>query len=521
MSESETIHNETFAIEMMNITKTFPGVLANDNITLSIRQGEIHALLGENGAGKTTLMNILYGLYKFDDENSKILIEGQEVSIKEPLDAMSLGIGMVHQHFMLIPIMSVAENVILGSEPTINGLRLKSSEIRDEVLKISREYGLEVNPDSIIENLPVGVQQRVEIIKILYRGANILIMDEPTAVLTPQEVQEFFKTLKELKRQGKTIILITHKLKEPMALADRITVLRRGKKIGTVNREDTSPEKLAEMMIGRKLAEFQKSHIVTGNPVLEIQNLYVEDNREQLAVKGVTLTIHAGEIVGIAGVVGNGQKELAEAISGLRKVQSGEIRLLNTPITNKNPQSIYDQGLAYIPEDRNKSGSIGEFSIAENLIIGIHHHKKWFYQNKYLSRFINWNKVYLESNKLIQQFDIRTPSVLNKIHSLSGGNVQKVIVAREISKDPTLIIASQPTRGLDVGVIEYVHQRLLELRDSGKAVLLISSELDEILTLSDRIAVIFEGKIIAFEDPETTNEIRLGLLMAGHQDKSN
>ncbi|MFX0210086.1 MAG: ABC transporter ATP-binding protein [Candidatus Hodarchaeota archaeon] len=506
---------------MIDIVKRFPGVLANDHINLRIKRGEIHALLGENGAGKTTLMNILYGLYGPDDENSKILIDGHEAVIKEPIDAMSYGIGMVHQHFMLVPVMTVAENVILGSEPTFHGLRLNVSKMRKQVLEISREFGIEIDPDAVIETIPVGLQQRVEILKILYRGANILILDEPTAVLTPQEVTSLFKTLHTLQNQGKTIILITHKLKEPMALADRITVLRDGKAIGTVNRTDTSPEQLAEMMIGRKLVKLKKESPKIGESILKIQNLFVEDERGQMAVKGISFDVKAGEIVGIAGVVGNGQQELAEAITGLRKAHSGTIQLLDINITNSNARNVYDLGLSYIPEDRNKSGSVGEFTIAENLIIGLHHHAKWYYQKKLLSQFFNWRKVFDESKEMVKQFDVRTPSIFTKIHSLSGGNVQKVIVAREISKNPTVIVASQPTRGLDVGVIEYVHNRLLELRNTGKAVLLISSDLDEILTLSDRIAVIFEGNIISFEDPKHTNERRLGLLMAGHKDEVN
>jgi simple sugar transport system ATP-binding protein len=501
---------------MENIVKRFPGVLANDHINLEIRKGEIHALLGENGAGKTTLMNILYGLYGPDDDIGKIFINGKEVFIKEPIDAMNSGIGMVHQHFMLVPIMTVAENVILGAETTFSGVRLNYSFSRERVSQISRENGLDIDPDAVIENLPVGLQQRVEIIKILYRGAEILILDEPTAVLTPQEVVELFKTLKALKEeQGKTIIIITHKLKEPMALADRITVLRRGKVVGTVNRDDTSAKDLAEMMIGRKQVALQKSKPDTTETLLNIENLYVEGERGQVAVKGINLEIHGGEILGIAGVVGNGQSELAEAITGLRPVKDGNILLTGKNLKNSSTREIYDTGLSYIPEDRQKTGTVGQFTVAENLILGIHHYKKWFLKGLF-SYFFDLKNVNSNADTSIHNYDIRTPSIFTKISSLSGGNQQKVVVARELSKNPYVVIASQPTRGLDVGVIEYVHQRLLEIRNSGKGVLLISSDLDEILAISDRIAVMFEGEIVSIEDPQTTNEQRLGLLMAGH-----
>ncbi|MFX0088068.1 MAG: ABC transporter ATP-binding protein [Candidatus Hodarchaeota archaeon] len=505
---------------MFDIVKKFPGVIANDHINLEIKRGEIHALLGENGAGKTTLMNILYGLYGPDDEEGRILIDGLEIQIKEPIDAMNIGIGMVHQHFMLIPIMTVAENIVLGAEPNISGIRLDIKQMRESVLNLSVENNLEVDPDAFIENLPVGIQQRVEILKILYRGARILILDEPTAVLTPQESSMLFETLQKLRKQGKTIIIITHKLKEPMAIADRITVLRKGKVIGTVNRDETSPEILAEMMIGRKLKKMKKSEITPGEDLLEIQDLVVEDDRGQIAVDKISFDVKAGEILGLAGVVGNGQGELAEAISGLRPVKSGSIRLSGKEITGLNPIDIYDQGLAYIPEDRQKTGSIRDFIISENLILGVQHHKQW-YRKGLFSFFMDFKKINSSANSTVKNFDIRTPSIYTKIGSLSGGNQQKVIVARELSKNPVVVLASQPTRGLDVGVIEYVHSRLLDLRREGKGILLISSDLDEILAISDKIAVIFEGKIVSLEDPHTTDEKRLGLLMAGHTDIKN
>ncbi len=512
--------DESNAIQMWNINKTFPGpVYANKNIHLEIKKGEIHALLGENGAGKTTLMNILYGLYGPDDENSKIFVNGKETKISEPMDAMNVGIGMVHQHFMLVPIMTVTENCGLGIESTFHGIRINEKDMRSKLLRISQEYGLEIDPNRVIEDLPVGLQQRVEILKILYREADILILDEPTAVLTPQEVSALFNTLNALKKRRKTIILITHKLKEPMELADRITVLRNGEVIGTVEKKNTTVEELAEMMIGRKLMKLSKTEQVIGEVQLEVKDLYVEDDRSQLVVKGISLSIYAGEILGLAGVVGNGQRELAEAITGLRYTSDGKIFLGGRDMTNRNPRYLYDNGLAFIPEDRQKTGTIGNFTIAENLIIGIHHRKNW-YLSGFFSLLFNSDRISEEAKKKVKEYDIRTPSIETSIRHLSGGNQQKVIVARELSKNPSIIVASQPTRGLDVGVIQYVHKRLLELRNDGKAVLLISSDLDEILSLSDRIAVIYEGEIVAIEDPIKTNERRLGLLMAGHSLKN-
>ncbi|MHA2294482.1 MAG: ABC transporter ATP-binding protein [Candidatus Hodarchaeales archaeon] len=512
-NQNVTDSEVTYAVQMIDIVKKFPGVLANDHVNIDIRKGEIHALLGENGAGKTTLMNILYGLYGPDGGN--IVINDRKVMVRDPIDAMNNGIGMVHQHFMLVPIMSVAENVALGAEPSFNGIRLNMAEMRQKVNDISSEYGMEIDPDIKIENLPVGLQQRVEILKILYRKAEILILDEPTAVLTPQEVTELFKTLEFLRQEGKTIVIITHKLKEPMALADRITVLRGGRMIGTVNRENTSAEELAEMMIGRKLMKIEKHPPKQGKILLEIQDLHVEGERGKMAVRGVNLDVKSGEIVGIAGVVGNGQSELAEAITGLKVIQKGSVRLLDKDITGYNPRKIYDIGLSYIPEDRRKDGSIGDFTVAENLILALHHHRKW-YRAGILRFFMNWRRINDEATDKVKRFDIRTPSVLTRLKSLSGGNQQKVIVARELSKNPSVILAAQPTRGLDVGVIEYVHSRLLELRNDGKGVLLVSSDLDEILAMSDRIVVMYEGEIVAHENPQDTDERRLGLLMAGH-----
>lgn len=507
-------------LEMNGIVKTFPGVIANDHIDFSVREGEIMSLLGENGAGKTTLMNILYALYEADEGTIKI--GGREVKLKNPHDSMANGIGMVHQHFMLIPNFTVSENIILGNEPTVFGIKTDNSKMKSRVKEISEQYNLKIDPDALIENLPVGIQQRVEILKILYRGADILILDEPTAVLTPQEVSELFDTLRLLRKQGKTIIIITHKLKECMILSDRITVLRRGKLVGvTKTSEVRSVEDLAEMMIGRRMLEFQKEEKSLGKLLLRVSNLSVNDELGLEAVKDLSFDLHAGEILGIAGVVGNGQRELAEGIFGIRNINHGQIQFYDEnyeePITIRpnNPRAVTNLGISFIPEDRQKTGSVGDFTIAENLILSLQHKRK-YRRAGFLRSFLNWDYIYDKARKLVKRFDIRTPSIYTKIKSLSGGNQQKVIVAREFSKEPEIIIAAQPTRGLDVGVIEYVHSQLLDMRGKRKAILLISSELDEILSLSDRIAVIYEGKIVAYEDPNKTNEKRLGLLMAGH-----
>lgn len=514
--------NFDYAVQMFGIVKEFPGILANDHIDFEVKRGEIHALLGENGAGKTTLMNILYALYSAN--KGDIFINGNITFMKNPYHAMKNGIGMVHQHFMLVPVMTVAENIVLGSEPKSLGICLNQQQMRSKVLEISQQFELHVNPDEYIENMPVGLQQRVEILKILYREANILILDEPTAVLTPQEVKALFKTLKSLKKQGKTIIIITHKLKECLALSDRITVLKGGRLVGTVNTTETNAEELAYMMVGHRIVESKKETLTAGYTLLKINDLKVLNESGILAVNNINLELHASEILGIAGVVGNGQKELAESICGLRRIESGNIEIVDRndylhTYSKISPRTLSNMGLSYIPEDRQKTGTVAEFSIAENLILGIQHNKRFYHKKNYLSRmFIDWGTIKRNAKKLIDKFDIRTPSSSTKIRYLSGGNQQKVIVARELSKDPKIVIAVQPTRGLDVGVIDYVHNQLLELRKAGKAILLISSELDEILTLSDRIAVIYEGEIIGYQDPKITTEKRLGLLMAGQRD---
>ncbi|MGA7193951.1 MAG: ABC transporter ATP-binding protein, partial [Anaerolineales bacterium] len=480
----------TNILELRGITKAFPGVLANDHIDLQLEQGKILALLGENGAGKTTLMNILYGLYKPDE--GEILIRGEKVEIHGPNDAIARGIGMVHQHFMLIPVMTVTENVMLGVEPTRNGIILDKSKVAARIREISEQYNLEVDPDTYIKDLPVGIQQRVEIIKVLYRNADILILDEPTAVLTPQEVESLFKILKTLIAKGKSIIFITHKLKEVMAVADRITVLRAGRTVGTVLPKEVNPEKLATMMVGRDV-----NLVVHKNPAqpkevaLEVKDLFVRDERKNLTVDGISFDVRKGEVLGIAGVQGNGQTELVYALTGLLPFESGEIRLLGKIMQHATPRQILERGVAHVPEDRQKHGLIMNFPLYDNFILC----------DYYLPPFakgISMQQSVIISNgdNLIKQFDVRTPNGSVAASTLSGGNQQKVIVGREFSRPTQLLIASQTTRGLDVGSIEYIHNRIIEKRDAGTAVLVVSSELDEIIALSDRIAVMYRGQIM-------------------------
>ncbi len=495
-------------IEMKGIGKSFPGIRANDNINLAVEQGEIHVLLGENGAGKSTLMNILYGLYQPDE--GQILVKGKPVKINNPNIAISLGIGMVHQHFMLVPTFTVAENIILGSEPK-NGVTLDLNKAIKDVEAISQKYELKVDAASIVQDISVGMQQRVEILKTLYRGAEILILDEPTAVLTPQEIEELGVILKSLVSQGKSIILITHKLKEVMAMSDRVTIIRRGKVIDTLNTADTNIDELAEKMVGRKVNLFvDKDEAKLAAPVLEIKGLRVMDSRGLEAVKGVDLEVKGGEILGLAGVDGNGQHELVEAITGLRKLKAGEVLLNGKEITGFVPKDVIANGVGHIPEDRHKRGLVLKYTLAENAILGSHHAKQ------FRSRLgLNYSKIREYCRRLIKEYDVRTPSERVYAKSLSGGNQQKLIVAREIDRDPSLCIAAQPTRGLDVGAIEFVHKKLIELRDSGKAVLLASLELDEIMALSDRIAVMYDGKIVGVLDAKDATEKKLGIMMAG------
>lgn len=497
-----------YVIEMLGIRKEFPGIVANDDITLQVKKGEIHALLGENGAGKSTLMNVLFGLYQ--PEKGEIRVKGKKVNITNPNIANDLGIGMVHQHFMLVDTFTVTENIILGKEPKSSGtIDIKKAE--KEVREISEKYGLSVNPKAKISDISVGMQQRVEILKTLYRGAEIIIFDEPTAVLTPQEITELIQIMKTLIKEGKSIILITHKLKEIMEVCDQVTVIRKGKGIGTVNVKETNPNELANLMVGREVVFTTQK--IPSNPkqnVLEIKDLVVKDSRGVPAVRGLNLNVRAGEIIGIAGVDGNGQTELIEAITGLRKSESGSIKINEKEIRNLKPRKITESGVGHIPEDRHKHGLVLDFPLGENIVL------QTYYQKPYSKNgILNFKQIYQKATKLIQEFDVRTPSEYTLARSLSGGNQQKAIIGREVDRNPDLLIAAQPTRGLDVGAIEFIHKRLIEQRDNGKAVLLISFELDEILNVSDRIAVIYEGTIVAIVDPKTTTEQELGLLMAG------
>ncbi|MCX9102537.1 ABC transporter ATP-binding protein [Bacillus anthracis] len=497
-----------YVIEMNNITKVFPGIVANDDITLQVKQGEIHALLGENGAGKSTLMNVLFGLYQ--PEQGEIKIKGNPVKITNPNIANDLGIGMVHQHFMLVHNFTVTENIILGNEPKKNG-KIAVEEAAKEIKQLSEQYGLAVDPHAKIEDISVGMQQRVEILKTLYRGAEILIFDEPTAVLTPQEIHELIQIMKKLVQEGKSIILITHKLKEIMEVCDRCTIIRKGKGIGTVDVAETDEHKLAELMVGRQVNfKTEKIEAKPKEEVLSIANLIVHDTRKLPAVKGLDLTVRAGEIVGIAGIDGNGQSELIEAITGLRKVESGSIAIKGKEITNWPVRRITEEGIGHIPEDRHKHGLVLDFSVRDNIVL------QTYYKNPFSKKgILNFSKITQKAKALIEQFDVRTPSEQTLARALSGGNQQKAIIAREVDRNPDLLIAAQPTRGLDVGAIEFIHKKLIEQRDNGKAVLLLSLELDEILNVSDRVAVIYEGKIVAIVDAKETNEQQLGLLMAG------
>lgn len=501
-----------YVIEMLNIRKEFPGIVANDNITLRLAKGEIHALLGENGAGKSTLMNVLFGLYQ--PEKGEIRVNGKPVKITDPNVANDLGIGMVHQHFMLVENFTVTENIILGIEPTAGG-RINIAKAAEEVQKISEQYGLKVDPYAKIEDISVGMQQRVEILKTLYRGAEILIFDEPTAVLTPQEISELIQIMKKLVKEGKSIILITHKLKEIMEVCDQCTVIRKGQGIGTVKVSETNPDQLAEMMVGRAVSfKTEKSEAKAGDEVLKIENLVVNDTRNVPAVNGLSLIVKRGEILGIAGVDGNGQTELIEAITGLRKVNSGTIELKGTNIAGLSPRKITETGIGHIPQDRHKHGLVLDYSIGDNMVLQTYY-KQPFSKNGIL----NFKAIYEKAKSLIAEFDVRTPSEHTPARALSGGNQQKAIIAREVDRSPDLLIAAQPTRGLDVGAIEFIHSKLIEERDKGKGVLLVSLELDEVLNVSDRIAVIYEGKIVDIVDPKLTNEQELGKLMAGGKRK--
>jgi general nucleoside transport system ATP-binding protein len=495
-------------LELRQITKRFPGVLANDAVDFDLRQGEVHALLGENGAGKSTLMNILYGLYTPDE--GKILLRGKPIELGSTKAAIEHGIGMVHQHFMLIPVMTVAENIVLATEPRHAGVLLDYDAARKRVREISERYGLAVEPDARVERITVGQQQRVEILKALYRGAEILALDEPTAVLTPQEAQELFAIVRSLTEQGKSIIFITHKLNEVLEIADRITTLRRGKVVGTVPAEGATEESLARMMVGREvLLRVDKKPAEPGEPLLEVEDLNVIDDRGLDAVRGVSLTVRAGEIVGLAGVDANGQSELIDAITGLRPVKSGHVRIAGKDITNASSREAIDTGVGHIPEDRHRRGLVLPFTLAENL--ALHGYRKPPESKRGL---LFPRKMVERARRLLREFDVRGGTPQTPAGALSGGNQQKVVLAREIDVDPRVLIAAQPTRGLDVGAIEFVHRRLVEQRDDGRAVFLVSLELEEILSLSDRILVIYEGQIVG-EFPPTATEEELGFAMTG------
>jgi ABC-type uncharacterized transport system ATPase subunit len=500
-------------LEMKGVTKRFPGVLANDRVDFDVRTGEVHALLGENGAGKSTLMKVLYGMYAPDE--GELWLNGKPVSIHSPTDAIELGIGMIHQHFMLVETLTVAENVALGL-PSSRGPLTDLDQVTKRIQELGEIYGLRVDPDAYIWQLAVGQKQRVEIIKALYRGAALLILDEPTAVLTPQEVDEFFATLRQMVRDGHAIIFISHKLHEVLAISNRVTVLRDGRRVDSCETAGCTKASLARMMVGREvIMKPDRADLERREVRLALKNLHAQSNRETPALRGVDLEVHSGEIVGLAGVSGNGQRELAEVITGLRPATEGQVIVEGQDMTNRLPGAITERQLAYIPEERMRDGMIQEFSVAENIILR-DHHKKPFSRNGFLILRIiaDW------ADKLINRFQVKTPSRDTLAKSLSGGNIQKVVLARELSREPRVLVAAQPTRGVDIGATEYVHAQLLAQRQQGTAILLISEDLDEIMALSDRIAVIFEGRIMGIVDAEEATPEQLGLLMAGVREET-
>ena len=497
-----------YLLEMRGITKIFPGVKANDNVDFLVKKGEIHALVGENGAGKTTLMKVLYGLY--DSDKGEIYFDGKKIRMTDPQQAINLGIGMVHQHFKLIDTLTVTENIILGSEPR-QGVAINYSEARRQVEEISNKYSLKVDPDAKIQDISVGMQQRVKIIKILYRGADLLIFDEPTAVLTPQEIDELFEIFNSLQEQGKTIIFITHKLREVKAISDRITVLRDGKSIDTVNTEEVTEKDVAELMVGREvLFRVDKGEAKPGESVFQVENLQVKDNRGIMTVNGISFEISKGEIFGIAGVEGNGQTELVEALTGLRQIAGGRVHYKGEDITGLSAREIKDRYIGHIPEDRLRRGLISQFSLSENFILGFHHQKPY---SKNI--FMDYKAIDQHAQSLIKDFDVRTSSHQILASKLSGGNQQKAIIAREFRQEPELIIAAQPTRGVDVGSIEFIHSQLIKKRDEGTAILLVSAELSEVMSLSDRLGVIYEGEIVKTFAADEADEREIGRLMTG------
>ena len=501
---------EDFVIEMLHITKEFPGIKANDDITLQLRKGEVHALLGENGAGKSTLMSVLFGLYQ--PEAGQIRKNGKEVVIRNPNDANALGIGMVHQHFKLVECFSVLDNIILGVEPNKMGF-LQKAEARKKVMALSEKYGLRVDPDALISDISVGMQQRVEILKMLYRDNEILIFDEPTAVLTPQEIDELMEIMRGFKKEGKSILFITHKLNEIMAVADRCTVLRKGKYMGTVDIKDTTKEELSRMMVGRDVQlQVEKKPAAPGKVVLDVENVTMHNAQHKKdSVKNVSFQVHAGEIVCLAGIEGNGQTEFVYGLTGLEKISSGKITLDGKDITNESIRQRSKDGMSHIPEDRHKHGLVLDYSLENNMVL-----QRYWQPEFQKGGFIRSDKVREYSDKLIAQYDVRSgQGSLTTVRSMSGGNQQKAIIAREIDKDPKLLVAVQPTRGLDVGAIEYIHRQIVAERDKGTAVLLVSLELDEVMNLSDRILVMYEGEVVGEFDPKTTTVQELGLYMAG------
>jgi general nucleoside transport system ATP-binding protein len=503
------------ALEMRGITKRYPGVVANDHIDLTVRPGEIHALLGENGAGKTTLMNVLYGLAHPDE--GQILLDGQDIRIAGPSDAIAHGINMVHQHFMLVPVFTVAENILLGEETMAGPILLDRREARRRIVELGRRFGFDIDPDAKVGSLSVGWQQRVEILKALYRNARILVLDEPTAVLTPQETEEIFAVLRRLANEGHSIVFISHKLYEVIEIADRITVIRRGKVVGERLPQETRENELAEMMVGRGVQlVVDRGESKPGQPRLRVTGLQVKDDRGSQVVHGVDLEVRAGEILGIAGVAGNGQDELVEAIVGLRRPSAGQVTLDGRDLTGRSPRNINQAGVAYVPADRHRFGLVLSFPIADNLVLTD------YYRPPYAHGLLRDDEAIEASAKeRIAQFDVRTPSAMARAGTLSGGNQQKVVVAREFARDLGLLVLDQPTRGLDVGSIEFIHRQTIAKRDAGTAILLVSAELDEILELSDRIAVIYRGRIVAVRDARTADKNEIGLLMAtGGQERT-
>jgi simple sugar transport system ATP-binding protein len=495
-------------LEVTGVTKHYPGVVANDNVSLTVNAGEVVALLGENGAGKSTLLKAVFGLIKPD--SGEIKIGGTPIVFGDTAGVIARGVGMVHQHFQLVPVMTVAENLILGDEPK-RGMFINQKSAREEILTLSKRYGLEVDPDAVIEDLPVGMQQRVEILKALRKDVKLLILDEPTAVLTPQEIDELLEVIRNLAKSGVGIVLITHKLHEVMAVADRVVVLRGGKLVGTTSPKETNEAGLAQMMVGRSVVlQVNRTEAKRGAAVLEVKGLEVRDDRKIMSVKGVDLTLHKGEILGVAGVEGNGQRELVEAICGMRHREAGQVLINGVATKDMAPHAVHEAGISHVPEDREKHGLVANYSIADNLVLN------QFDQEPFAKGWVrNLGEVANNAEQLVDKFDIRTPSAFNPASSLSGGNKQKVVVARELSQELPVLVAAQPTRGVDVGSIEFIHNQLISARDNGAGVLLVSAELDEILSLSDRIAVMSGGKIVAIVDSKDADRNYIGRLMAG------